>query len=71
MTVSNSGGRIELTLPKGKGLDLNLEANRVSTGKLENFSGSLKEDEVEGKLNGGGVPVKVKSKSGQIILAFN
>ena len=70
VTLSNSGGRIELSLPKGKGLDLNLEANRVSTGKLENFSGSMKPDEVEGKLNGGGVPVKVKSSSGQIVLAF-
>lgn len=68
--ISSSGGKIELDIPKGKGVDLDLDANRVRTSRLDNFSGTMKEDGVIGKLNGGGIPVKVKARSGQIVLAF-
>ncbi len=70
VTLGNSSGTIELDLPAGKGLDLKLKANRIKTDRLENFSGDVKEDEIDGKLNGGGVPVKVKAGSGRIVLAF-
>ncbi|HKO80537.1 MAG TPA: DUF4097 family beta strand repeat-containing protein, partial [Chitinophagaceae bacterium] len=68
--LSNSSGNIDLDLPKGKGLDLDLEANRVKTDHLENFSGTMKEDEVSGKINGGGVLVRVKAGSGRINLGL-
>ena len=70
VTINNSGGNVELSLPGGKGVDLNLEGDKVKTGRLENFSGSIKEDEIEGKLNGGGIPVKVRAGSGHISLAL-
>jgi len=69
ITINNSGGNVDLQLPKGKGADLNLEADKVKTNQLENFSGSIKDDEVDGKLNGGGIPVKVRAGSGHISLA--
>jgi hypothetical protein len=68
--VSNSGGNIALELPKNIGLDLKLEANSIKTDKLENFSGNLDDDEISGKLNGGGVSVKVHAGSGRISLAL-
>lgn len=68
--ISNSSGNVDLDLPKGKGVDLDLEANRVKTDRLENFSGTMKEDGVNGKINGGGVLVKVKAGSGQIHLGL-
>ena len=68
--ISNSSGNINLDLPKGKGLDLDLEADRIKTDRLENFSGTMKEDEVNGKINGGGVLVRVKAGSGQIHLGL-
>lgn len=68
--LSNSSGNIDLDLPKGKGLDLDLEANRIKTDHLENFSGTMKEDEVSGKINGGGVLVRVKAGSGRINLGL-
>lgn len=68
--VNNSGGNISLELPKNKGLDLKLEANSIKTDKLENFSGTLDDDEISGKLNGGGVSVKVHAGSGRISLAL-
>ena len=68
--ITNSSGNVDLDLPKGKGLDLDLEANRIRTDRLENFSGTMKEDEVNGKINGGGVLVRVKAGSGQIHLGL-
>ncbi len=68
--ISNSSGNIDLDLPKGKGVDLDLEANRIKTDRLENFSGTMKEDEVSGKINGGGVLVRVKAGSGRINLGL-
>ncbi len=68
--LSNSGGSIDLQLPKNKGLDLDISGNRIKTENLENFSGKTEDDQMEGKLNGGGVPVKVRSSSGRVSLAF-
>ena len=68
--VHNSGGNISLEIPKGKGVDLKLEANSIKTDKLENFSGNLDDEEISGKLNGGGVSVKVHAGSGRISLAL-
>jgi DUF4097 and DUF4098 domain-containing protein YvlB len=66
--ISNSGGNISLQLPKNKAVDLDLAANKVKTDHLENFSGSMEEDQVKGKLNGGGIPVHVRAGSGKIYL---
>jgi len=68
--ISNSGGNIALELPKNKGLDLKLEADRIKTDKLENFSGDVDEDKIKGKLNGGGTTVDVHSGSGKITLTL-
>ncbi|HEU4632420.1 MAG TPA: hypothetical protein VFS22_00455 [Flavisolibacter sp.] len=68
--ISNSAGNITLELPKGKGFDLKLEASRIKTDAFENFSGKMEDDEVTGKLNGGGVPVTVRAGSGSIRLAL-
>jgi hypothetical protein len=68
--ISNSGGGIDLQLPKNKGVDLDLSGGRIKTDQLGNFDGSIDDDSVQGKLNGGGVPVRVRSSSGRINLAF-
>jgi hypothetical protein len=67
--LSNSGGNIELEIPAGKGVDLKLSGNRISTPALANFNGSMDNNEVEGKLNGGGVPVTVRAGAGKVSLA--
>jgi len=68
--IHNSGGNIALELPKNKGLDLKLEADRIKTDKLENFSGDVDDEKIKGKLNGGGVDVDVHSGSGKITLTL-
>jgi hypothetical protein len=63
--VNNSGGNIVLTLPKNKGMDLDL-SGRISNTHFENFNGKIDEDRVKGKLNGGGIPVSADASSGSI-----
>jgi DUF4097 and DUF4098 domain-containing protein YvlB len=66
--LDNSAGSVDLELPKGTGVDLDLSADKIKTDHLENFTGKMEEDRVEGKLNGGGSIVKVKAGSGKIYL---
>jgi len=68
--ISNSGGGIDLQLPKNKGVDLDITGDRVKTDQLGKFDGKVEDDRIEGKLNGGGVPVRVRSSSGRINLVF-
>ena len=58
-----------MSLPN-KAMDLKLSGGRIKTDKLSNFSGSIEEESVTGKLNGGGVPVTVKAGSGRISLTL-
>lgn len=68
--ISNSGGNIDLELPKDKGMDLDLSGDKIKTDHLEKFSGKIDDDEVNGKLNGGGIPIRVQAGSGRISLAL-
>jgi len=68
--IKNSGGNVDLELPKNKGIDLELSGSRIKTDHMENFTGKIQDDEIDGKLNGGGVPVTIKAGSGKIYLAL-
>lgn len=68
--LSNSGGNVSLSVPKDKGLDLDLHADRINVDRLNNFSGSKDDDKINGTLNGGGVPVNVRAGSGRISLSL-
>ena len=61
--IDASGGHVELQLPSNKGLDLNLHGSRVSADLRGNFNGTKEKDRVEGKLNGGGIPIDVSGGS--------
>jgi DUF4097 and DUF4098 domain-containing protein YvlB len=68
--ISNSGGNITLAIPGNKGVDLRLSGQRVSAPALTNFDGSMDDNQVEGKLNGGGVPVTVRAGGGKVNLSM-
>lgn len=68
--IDVSGGHVELQLPSKQGFDLNLHGNRVTADLNGKFSGSQEKDKVEGKLNGGGIPVNVDG-GGRINLTLN
>lgn len=67
--LSTSGGNISISVPKNTGLDLNLKGSYVST-NLNNFSGKIERNEVEGQLNGGGPMVSARTSGGRISLSF-
>ena len=67
--VNNSGGSIDLQLPKDKGMDLHIEGDKIKVGTMYNFSGNTEDDKIDGKLNGGGVSVVVKT-SGRVNLSL-
>lgn len=70
VTITNSGGNINLQMPNNKGIDLKLRGDKIKTTTLTNFSGTVEEDEIDGKINGGGIPVTVRAGSGRIDLAI-
>lgn len=71
ISLNNSAGKINLTLPKNTGMDLKLSAMKISTENLENFSGNNSKDEINGTVNGGGIPVTVQSSGGRINVTFD
>jgi hypothetical protein len=67
--IDASSGHVNLKLPKA-GLDLNIHGNRVTADIDGNFDGTKDKDRVEGKLNGGGVPIDVNG-GGRVTLTMN
>ncbi|HYI77299.1 MAG TPA: DUF4097 family beta strand repeat-containing protein, partial [Chryseolinea sp.] len=70
VTVHNSGGNIHVTLPANIGLDLKLRAEHIHLQNMQNFNGDKDEHHMEGKVNGGGVPVNIRT-SGSVTVALN
>lgn len=69
--VSNSGGNIALSMPGNKGVDLRVHADKIRIDALNNFSGTKSEGEIDGKMNGGGIPVTVKAGSGRVNMSLH
>ncbi len=70
LKLSTAGSGINLELPDKQGLDLSLHGSKIKFDPLNNFSGTKEDDEISGKLNGGGIPVTVRAGSGKIKLSF-
>ncbi len=68
LELHTSGGSINATVPMSKGIDLELRGDRVHSGTLNNFSGKTEKNYIKGKLNGGGVLVKMTTSGGTVSL---
>jgi len=66
--LNTSGGSIHLQIPEGKGVNLNIDAGRIHTVALNNFSGSQEKGRMNGTLNGGGIPVTLSTSGGEVSL---
>lgn len=64
-------GSVNLQLPTHKGLDLDFMAAKINMPTLANFAGTKEKTHVNGKLNGGGIPVHVHVSVGNLNLATN
>ncbi|HVK97176.1 MAG TPA: hypothetical protein VM368_05130, partial [Flavisolibacter sp.] len=70
MRIHNTGGDIDLQLPDNNGPDLRLSGRKIKVPALANFSGNIDDEQIEGKLNDGGVPENVRAGSGRIYLSM-
>jgi DUF4097 and DUF4098 domain-containing protein YvlB len=65
ISLSTSGGNVNVNMPMSKGMDLDLKGSRVNIA-MNNFNGVVEKDRVQGKLNGGGIPVNIRTSSGTV-----
>ena len=68
--LGNSGGSINLLMPKNKGLNLKIYGDRVKVESLTDFSGTQDENSIRGTVGGGGVPVVADAGGGRVNLSF-
>jgi DUF4097 and DUF4098 domain-containing protein YvlB len=68
LSLSTSAGSIHVRMPMDKGMDLDLDGNRVKMPETKNFSGRIDKDRVKGTVNGGGIPVTMDANSGGVYI---
>jgi hypothetical protein len=69
LDARTSDGNIVITVPSNLGLDLDIKGESLNV-PLNNFSGKSDEKRIQGKSNGGGIPVTL-STSGNVSLSYN
>ena len=65
VSLVTSAGDVDVQMPLNKGMDLDLKGNRVKIA-MSNFKGVVEDDRVQGKLNGGGIPVTISTSGGNV-----
>ena len=70
VTLRNSSGRIELTLPSNKGVTLDIRGSKINTSLSGNFDGKIEDTRIKGTLHGGGIPVTVDAGSGRVSIEW-
>ena len=68
--LRTSGGNIEVTVPQNAGLKLDLHGNAVHT-QLKNFSGTVKRNNVDGTINGGGPLLSARTSGGSVHISYH
>ena len=58
LTLNTSSGSIDVEMPTNQGMDLDLRGSNVKM-ELKNFDGQTERSVVRGRMNGGGIPVKM------------
>ena len=62
LTLSTSSGSIDVKMPTDKGMDLDLRGSSVKM-EYKNFDGQTERNSVRGRMNGGGIPVRMTASS--------
>jgi DUF4097 and DUF4098 domain-containing protein YvlB len=68
--LANSGGNVNLTLPANKGIDIHIKSDKISLVTPVAFTGTNEDGRMEGKFNGGGVPVTVRAGGSRVSLTM-
>lgn len=67
LTLGTSGGSINVRLPRNLSFHLDARANRVNANDLS-FSGRSEHNRMLGNVNGGGIPVRLRTSSGSVTI---
>ncbi len=68
LKLASSAGSIRVKMPMDKGMDLDLDGDRVQVGELSKFDGTLEKDRVKGSVNGGGITVRMDASAGGVYI---
>ena len=68
--LDTAGGNIKVALPLNQGIDVDISSSKVIVPPLQNFEGYRTNDQLIGKLNGGGLMVKGTGGNVRIFGAF-
>jgi hypothetical protein len=71
LTLSTTGGSIDIHGPSNLGADLRLRASEVALEGGARFQGTKKKNVVDGAVNGGGPRISATSSGGEITLELN
>jgi hypothetical protein len=71
LDVESVLGNINISIPGINGLELNVQGQQVNVGLITNFAGDIRRNSIIGKLNGGGIPIRIKSTVGSIDLTID
>jgi len=71
VSIDNSAGTVHLSIPKNTGMNLKFSAMKISTQNLQNFKGSNSNQQLNGTVNGGGIPVTVDADGGRLDVVFD
>jgi hypothetical protein len=70
VTLRNSGGSIDLTMPSNKAVTLDIKGSKINSSINGNFDGKIEDTRIRGTLNGGGIPVTVDAGSGRVSITW-
>lgn len=70
LNLKTSGGNIDIAIPGNTGLELNLAGTFVNA-NIDNFSGKIERNKVNGELNGGGPLLSARTSGGTVSLSFH
>jgi hypothetical protein len=70
LNLKTSGGNIGIAIPESTGLELNLSGTFVNA-NIDNCSGKIERNKVNGKLNGGGPLLSARTSGGTVSLSFH
>lgn len=69
LSFITSDGDIDISVPKGIGLNLKLKGETLKTPMMD-YSGRTDKHHIDGKVNGGGIPVELITSDGTITLSY-
>src|SRR5688572_5989351 len=69
LTLETNAGSLQATIPGNRGVNVDL-AGKLVRSEAENFSGTSAADKIVGTINGGGVPVKLHTLTGEAELRY-